>query len=144
MDSQIGTMKCFVSTPLEPDFGPIRVLVTKTLRDQEVQPLLMEPHPSSRRTDFTEAVQDQIRLSDFIIADLTGQSPNVTFEFGFASGLGKPALLIVQRASLESLVDYASYSFIVYDPDKLDELRKAIHAWLPSMIGRVRSKRGYE
>lgn len=45
---------------------------------------------------ITEEVKQCIRNADLVIADLTGQNPNVYYEAGFAHALGKKMILIAQ------------------------------------------------
>jgi nucleoside 2-deoxyribosyltransferase len=45
-----------------------------------------------------ERIYVQIAKADIIIADMTGQNPTVFYETGYAHALGKPYILLTQRA----------------------------------------------
>jgi CRP-like cAMP-binding protein len=59
--------------------------------------------------------------ASLIICDCTGKNPNVFYELGIAHTLGKPTILLTQDAE-DVPFDLRSYRFIVYSPDRLDEL----------------------
>ena len=80
------------------------------------------------------SVQDDIKGADFIIADLTGNNPNVMYEVGFAHALRKPVLPIVQSKQTQIPNDLAGYVYITYDASNLGELRNKIHNWVKSWI----------
>ena len=48
---------------------------------------------------ITERIHDNIRLAEFVVADLTHERPNVYYEIGYANALGKPVLLIAQAGT---------------------------------------------
>lgn len=47
--------------------------------------------------DIMDVVRENIRKAGLIIADMTGNNPNVFYELGFAHALGKPVILITQK-----------------------------------------------
>jgi hypothetical protein len=58
----------------------------------------------------------EIRRSRFLVADATGQRPNVYFEAGFALGLGIPVIWCVQESDKENFhFDTRQYSRLVYE-----------------------------
>src|SRR5450432_3530111 len=66
---------------------------------------------------FPESILDriynQINKADIIIADMTGRSPNVFYEVGFAHALRKKVILLTQNAN-DIPFDLMHYSHIVY------------------------------
>jgi len=71
-------------------------------------------------------VWQDIRRSDVIVADLTGQNPNVFYEMGLAHALGKPIIMIKQKDTDAVPFDVRSYKYGEYEIKNLG----ALQAWL--------------
>ena len=122
--------KCFIATPFR-GFEVLRQVIAKSLREMRVEPLLLENlRPSG---DVAEMTLGEIRRADFVIADLTDNNPNVTYELGYARGLEKPLLVLVQR---NARVPFNVSSFLVnvYKPDDPEDLLDKLRAWVPRII----------
>lgn len=50
----------------------------------------------TKTSDITDDIVKVIRLADAVVVDVTGNNPNVMFEFGFALALRKPHVVISQ------------------------------------------------
>lgn len=57
----------------------------------------------------------EIEKSDFVIADLTGQNPNVYYELGFARGINKNAICICQEKNFDLASDIGGDYTISYN-----------------------------
>jgi nucleoside 2-deoxyribosyltransferase len=76
---------------------------------------------------WANAVTDAIRSSDFIVADVTRQNPNVYYELGLAHALRKPTILLMSSESGSRLPsDLSGFNYIVYEPDNLHELTERV------------------
>ena len=68
---------------------------------------------------ITEQIMEAIRNADLIIADITGNNPNVMFELGYADALGKPIIVLNQRLSATPF-DIKDWRAIPYSLRELD------------------------
>lgn len=78
--------------------------------------------------DIMNQVWRDIRRSEVVVADLTGENPNVFYEMGLAHALGKPTILIKQQDTPHVPFDLRSHKYFEYDTGKLAELE----TWLTS------------
>jgi hypothetical protein len=78
-------------------------------------------------------VWQDIRRSDVIVADLTGQNPNVFYEMGLAHALGKAIIMIKQQDAHPVPFDVRNYKYKEYELAKLAELE----SWLVSAFEAV-------
>lgn len=85
----------------------------------------------SGSTEIMKDVWDAIAGRDIIVADCTGQNPNVFYELGIAHTLGKPVILIAQ-SKLDIPFDVAHFRYIKYknDPKGLAMLEKRLAAFI--------------
>ena len=61
-----------------------------------------------------ERIYNQIGKADIVISDVTGRSPNVFYETGYAHALGKTVILLASTAD-DIPFDLQHYSHIVYE-----------------------------
>lgn len=73
------------------------------------------------KDDLHEHIITRLSQSDYCIADLSGQNPNVLYEAGYAKGRDLAIILISQSAS-DIPTDLKKYLFVEYDPNKLEAL----------------------
>jgi hypothetical protein len=66
-----------------------------------------------------ERIYRQIEVADVVIADMTGQNPNVFYEVGYAHAKGKLCILLTQRAE-DIPFDLKHYRHIVYGSSVID------------------------
>ncbi|HEX6745826.1 MAG TPA: hypothetical protein VF092_00825 [Longimicrobium sp.] len=92
------------------------------------------------RADLHEHVVTRLRRSDFCIADLTGQNPNVLYETGIAKGFGIAVVLICQDRK-DVPTDLAGYITVRYSPGRLGELPGAIAQHLDMIREEVAARR---
>lgn len=83
----------------------------------------------------------EIQRSSALIADYTGNRPNVYFEAGFAKGLGIPVIMLIPKSDLDNEekkphFDIAQYNFIAYDG--LDDLKQRLRQRLRAMFPQIK------
>lgn len=65
--------------------------------------------------DVLARIKERIRTAQWVVAELTGASPNVYLEVGYAWGSGVPTILLVKRDHVGSLCfDVAGQRCVVY------------------------------
>jgi len=77
-----------------------------------------------------QSIRQIIERSDFVIADLTGNNPNVMYEIGFAQGIGKSVLPIVQESEGQVSAHIAGMLYVPYDPEHPDSMIKYVLSWI--------------
>jgi nucleoside 2-deoxyribosyltransferase len=104
--------QCFVPMPFAPESDAIWNAV--------VRPAVVDVSDTCIRGDdifmtgsFTDALYEQIRAADYLIADLTDRSPNVYYELGYAHAPGKPVILLTQDLA-DVAIDLWTQRIIAY------------------------------
>jgi hypothetical protein len=62
-----------------------------------------------------EKIVEQIRAADIVIADCTGNNPNVLYELGIAHALGKDVILVTQDSTAAAPSNIRPFEFVKYD-----------------------------
>jgi hypothetical protein len=84
--------------------------------------------------DIVDRIKTRIRGSELVIADITGNNPNMFFEVGYAEGLGKTIILISQVQ--DTPFDLKTRRQIRYDPQDILLLADALSEQLDaSLVG---------
>lgn len=113
------------------------------LRDQALLPaiadagyehFIVNKHPTN--TDIMAEIIAAIRRSRFMVADFTNNRPAVYYEAGIAFGLGQQIVHTCQKGKLpEVAFDVNHNSFLLWEPDKLEDFRRALTFQIESTIG---------
>lgn len=86
---------------------------------------------------ITEQVKTAIRQSRICIADITGKNPNVLYEVAIAHTLGKPTVLLSQRAG-QIPFDVAAYRILMYDAGNIEKARDNLASMIQEILGKGR------
>lgn len=85
-----------------------------------IKPACVQAGASCARVDeqlflenILERIYGQIAKADVIVAEMTGRTPNVFYEVGYAHGLGKPVILLTSKAA-DIPFDLMHYPHVVY------------------------------
>ena len=82
---------------------------------------------------ITHQIVEAIRAASVIVADVTGNNPNVMFELGFADALGKPIVVLNQNVA-EAPFDLRDWRQIQYTLRELDAMRSTLRQFLTRVV----------
>jgi hypothetical protein len=82
--------------------------------------------------DIMERMRAKIDTSKLVIADLTGDNPNVLLEVGYAWGRSRPTVLVV-RGSQRLCFDVQGQRYIKYDANAIRSLEEALTRMLKAL-----------
>jgi uncharacterized protein (TIGR00725 family) len=119
--------KVFIIMPFEKELNPVWQTIQKVFENTYYNPSNLKCTRADEKLTgkVDESFLDQIYDAPFVIADLTGNNPNVLFEMGYALGIGQRALLINQSPG-DSVIDVANLIQIEYDINDLGQLEKKL------------------
>jgi hypothetical protein len=115
-------VNCFVIMPFAPEFDDVYATIKASVEAAcDSNPLrcfrLDESRPAGRITD---RLLKELHSASICIADLTGESPNVMWEVGYAMALEKPTIIITQEKG-ELPFDIKGMETIRYERNHLSE-----------------------
>lgn len=84
--------------------------------------------------DIVDRVKTRIETSELVIADISGNNPNVFFETGYAEGKGKTVILISQVQNTP--FDLSTSRQIRYDPEDILSLNQKLGEALDAILER--------
>ena len=89
-------------------------------------------------TRLREEIQRHIILADFVIADMSGNNPNVLLEIGFAQALSKRIIYLTQsfRQMPSNLGDLKR--IIIYESDRLEQLKISLFFEIADITGDIK------
>ena len=85
-------MDVFMSLPFSEDFKKVSEVIKEVARRRELQAYRVDG--GNLGVPLAEVITAKIRESRVVVADVTGNNPNVLNEVGQAQILGKPLVLI--------------------------------------------------
>lgn len=115
-------MDVFISTPFGPDFDEVSRVIRSVAESQGLsayrvdQDRLAEP--------IAEAIERKIRESRMVVADLTGNNPNVLHEVGQSQSLGKPLILISRDTPEHAPFNVRGLRILRYTREDIPALRE--------------------
>jgi hypothetical protein len=114
---------CFVLMPFAPEFDDIYAFGIKGACE-DANTYCERVDEQIFQGSVLERIYNQISKADIVIADMSGRSPNVFYEVGYAHALGKPTILLTKQAE-DIPFDLKHFPHIVYN-SKIQDLRKEL------------------
>ncbi len=115
-------IQCFIIMPFADEFLPIRDAIRDAVESASDGGRAIRADDIFRPGNVVAQVQNAIRAADFCVADVTGNNPNVMWEAGFASALGKSVVAVRQNAEQPPFNIRVDRIF-QYQRERLDDLR---------------------
>lgn len=130
----MSNIRVVVITPIDADGDPVRDTVSRTLRELGIEVLTIDRIASSS-SNITLAIFSAIESSDLVIVDVSRQQANVMYELGYAHGIRKKTLLILNEETKgKFLSDLAGNLLITYNPNNLSGFREQLKHIVPSIL----------
>lgn len=126
--------QAFIALPGEARQSGLQNVIEDTLHNNGVDVVSAVISDFKAASNITASIQDLIRKTTFVVADVSGANPNVMLEVGMAMGMGKPILLLSRARAPELPVDLAAQQVAVYKPEDLSSVRKYLELWLRDAI----------
>jgi hypothetical protein len=128
-------LKCFVVMPFNEDCQQIYESIFRPvckLNNVECNKADDNQHQGA----ITTAIIASILEADFIIADLSGNNPNVFYELGIALSIGKKVIQVSQQAFVDIPFDVKLYRTIKYSQNQNDveRVKKDLDASIKALI----------
>ena len=133
-------MHAFVSLPFEKIFDPVFETLAKVAMLRGLVTCRTQPARASTAPLAQATTERHIRNSHFIIADLTGNDPNVEREVRDASKLGTPCILISQEAPEKAAFHLHGCHIHQYDVADLESLQSALLQSVVALSGAVENR----
>ncbi|WP_372367963.1 hypothetical protein [Candidatus Uabimicrobium sp. HlEnr_7] len=124
-------MRAFIAMPFAEQFNSHWQTIQKVCKELQVETYRVDTNLSYER-HIDLAIQQEIKNSHFVIAILTGDSqkhicnPNVAYEVGYAQGIEKETILLVEEPEMLSF-DLKQQRTCLYRGD-MEKLREGLTA----------------
>jgi len=128
------TLQAFVMMPFNDNTNAVREAIRVALDQANFDAILVdETYTTSKLTD---QIEELIRQSHLCVCDVSGRNPNVAWEYGYATALGKNTILLVQ--DIEDLYfDIQNNATITYNVNELNKLTQKIKITANKIRGRL-------
>ena len=125
---------CFVVMPFRPELNYFFLYLKKYL--EEKYRIRVERGDSNVLTkELMKKVSDQISAASFLIADITGNNPNVFFELGIAHATNKLVIFLTQDLPKDAPIDIRQFEFIQYELGRHEDLLAKLDNAVRNVLG---------
>lgn len=113
----------FLSAPFDGRFDGVLTLIQELAGRRQLRAVRVD-EASMIAQPVAEDIRRLLRGSRLVVADLTGNNPNVLNEVGLAQALGKPLVLISQDPPTAAAFNVRHLRILRYDPSDLRTLEQ--------------------
>lgn len=124
-----GKKVCFVVMPFKRELKPVYDAIGKAL--QKDHWTVQRADEIGRPRRITDVIMQAILTSDLVVADLTGNNPNVFYEVGVAHAIGCDVILLTQERAIPFDIITERTIFYKNSPRGIQELASNLQ-WLAS------------
>lgn len=127
---------CFVAMPFSDDLSNTYDVIESVAQYCALNCVRADKISQSRQ--ITDDINSNIEKARVVIADLSGNNPNVFYEVGLAHGRGKRVVLMVQNETVVPF-DLRGIRYLRYDAKDLNSLRTKLIDFLKTAISTIPS-----
>lgn len=135
--------RVFVIMPFSPDFDDVwKGGIERACAENGFASLRVDQ--VSLSSWITDDVEDFVKMSTTVIADVTGSNPNVMFELGYALAEGKDPIIICQPTDSDKIpFDIAGIRHITYEDSwkGIEQLAKELKKYLLTTRSKQKERR---
>jgi hypothetical protein len=125
------TKTIFVAMPFSDDFDDIYWYgIKRPIEKAACKPEMLKHEKFSG--DIIERIKKRIEESELVIADITGNRPNIFYEIGYAHALNKKVIFLSQDKEIP--FDIITQRNIFYLPKKIKELEQELKEYLDEIL----------
>jgi hypothetical protein len=124
--------RVFVVMPFASEFDDVYVLGIREVAEK-LGVAAERADEIEHNENILEVVQESIRRSDAVIADISGRNPNVLYEVGYAHAVGRPTVLLCRK---EEAIPFDLQSMNQIRYASIGELRDRLERRLKKMLDR--------
>lgn len=123
--------QAFVAMWFDDSTNSIYDAMAKAIEESAFKPMRIDAKEHNNK--ICDEIVAEIRKSQFLVADFTGQRGGVYFESGFAMGLGMPVIYTCKKADLVNThFDTRQYNYVVWEDE--EDLYKKLKARILATI----------
>jgi hypothetical protein len=131
VDDRIRPDLCFVIMPFSVEFANVYAAIKAVVEDAGLR--CVRADALSRTSRITDDVYEHIRAARVIVADISGQNPNVFYELGLAHALEKSVVTLVQHGQYVPF-DVQGIRYCGYSVGDFDVLQRALAQYLAGCL----------
>lgn len=133
--------QCFIAMPFESSLRPVYdEAIRPAIKNAGYEPYRVDDEEHINRID--DQIMAEIKRSRLLVADLTGNNANVSFEAGFALGLGIPVVWTAEEEDRKKLkLDYRQYNCLGWKKDDFEGFVKRLAYRIENACGPGKGKK---